>query len=293
MQRIKVGFLVSYDYQMLRISLPLIYKSADQIFLAIDHLRRTWSGNTFEISSDFFSWIKEIDIENKIQIYEDDFYVPSLTVKENDTRERNMLGMFMGAGGWHLQIDSDEYFIDFDEFISKLKVLKFSENTTIYLPWITLFKKVENGFLYIKGKKEFCPIATNYPVYVDYRLNSKNLRKEMDYVIIHESWARNEDALEKKLTNWSHKDDFNVQSYFTFWKAIDSETAKYIRNFHPLTPKIWNSLQFIPCNDVEETFAYFKNELSMGRLFSTFNPLEEKPLLQLIKERIKRKLGRN
>lgn len=292
MQKIKVGFLVSYDYQMLKTSLPLVYADADEIFLAIDYQRRTWSGNSFELPDEFFRWIVELDHEHKIQIYEDDFYDKNLTVKENDTRERNLLGARMGAGGWHVQIDSDEYFVDFSMFVEKLKRLHVSNPTTVHVPWISLFKKVEGGFLYIKGEKEFCPIATNHPVYTDYRLNVTNQRVESDSIVVHESWARNENALEKKLTNWSHKDDFNVQSYFTLWKAIDSETAKYVRNFHPLTPKIWNSLQFVPSNDVEETFTYFKTEWSEGRLFSTFNPAEEKPLLQLVKERIKRKLGR-
>jgi hypothetical protein len=32
---------------------------------------------------------------------------------ECDTRERNMLAKYMGEGGWHVQIDADEYFADF------------------------------------------------------------------------------------------------------------------------------------------------------------------------------------
>lgn len=119
MQIIKIGFLISYDYQMLKTSLPLVYASADEIFLAIDYKRRTWSGNSFEISDDFFSWIEIFDKDKKIHIYEDDFYDPSLSVKDNDTRERNMLGIRMGSGGWHLQVDSDEYFVDFSMFVEK------------------------------------------------------------------------------------------------------------------------------------------------------------------------------
>lgn len=45
-----------------------------------------------------FEWVKSIDTEGKISIYEDDFYVPGLSNRENDTRERNMLARFMGEG---------------------------------------------------------------------------------------------------------------------------------------------------------------------------------------------------
>jgi len=92
---IKVGFLLSYDYDFLRTSLPLVYKEADVIALAKDYQCRTWSGNQFIISDNFFEWLKKFDTENKIKIYEDDFYRPELSLIENDTRERNMLAAFL------------------------------------------------------------------------------------------------------------------------------------------------------------------------------------------------------
>ena len=36
MGKIQVGFLVSYDYDLLRNAIPLVYDFADSIFLAID-----------------------------------------------------------------------------------------------------------------------------------------------------------------------------------------------------------------------------------------------------------------
>jgi hypothetical protein len=35
---------------------------------------------------------------------------------ENETRERMMIAQRMGEGGWHVQVDSDEYFLDFGTF---------------------------------------------------------------------------------------------------------------------------------------------------------------------------------
>jgi hypothetical protein len=36
MKKIHIGFLLSYDYELLKFSLPPVYKSADRIFLARD-----------------------------------------------------------------------------------------------------------------------------------------------------------------------------------------------------------------------------------------------------------------
>ena len=46
MKKIHVGFLLSYDYEKLKLSLPPVYKYSDAIFIAMDINNKTWSGNT-------------------------------------------------------------------------------------------------------------------------------------------------------------------------------------------------------------------------------------------------------
>ena len=118
---IKVGFLVSYDFKYLYQSIPLVYNDADLIVLAVDKERLTWSGNPLVIDPDFFEWVQKFDVLKKIVIYEDSFFVPENSPAQNDTRERNLLAKAMGEGGWHIQIDSDEYFNDFKSFTDFLK----------------------------------------------------------------------------------------------------------------------------------------------------------------------------
>lgn len=36
MKEIQVGFLMSYDYELLKISIPLVYEEADHITIALD-----------------------------------------------------------------------------------------------------------------------------------------------------------------------------------------------------------------------------------------------------------------
>ena len=97
MKKIHVGFLMSYDYEKLKFSIPPVYKEADAIFIALDKDYRTWKGNPFTVDDSFFSWLKAFDVDNKITIYKDDFYIPELDAIQNDTRERTMLSEQMGV----------------------------------------------------------------------------------------------------------------------------------------------------------------------------------------------------
>ena len=131
MKKIQVGFLVSYDYELLKNSLPRVYEESDTIILAIDKERKTWNGDSFSINDSFFAWIKEIDILNKVSIYEDDFYVADLSTMECEVRERKMLSEKMGIGNWLIQLDADEYFIDFEGFVNvvEMKARIYNGNT--------------------------------------------------------------------------------------------------------------------------------------------------------------------
>ena len=88
--KIQVGYLVSYDYELLKNSLPTVYKDSDTIFLAIDKNRKTWKGDEIMINPTFFTWLSTFDSENKVVLYEEEFYVSSLTTMECEVRERKI-----------------------------------------------------------------------------------------------------------------------------------------------------------------------------------------------------------
>ena len=121
MKKIQTGFLVSYDYEKLKKSIPPVYEKSDEIFLALDHENRTWTGTKFEIDDAFFAWIDTFDVDKKITIYRDDFYIPELSPIDNDSRERTLLSEKMGIGNWLVQVDADEIFLDFDKFVETLR----------------------------------------------------------------------------------------------------------------------------------------------------------------------------
>lgn len=264
MKKIHVGFLLSYDYEMLRISIPRVYKEADAIFIARDKELRTWSGQTFEVDPDFYRWIEELDVDKKITIYTDDFYVPELSAIENDNRERHMLSLKMGIGNWLVQVDSDEYFLDFGKFVKDLKkydhFLDNPEKNRVQIScWlINMYKYSDDGLLYV-NKVTRGLMATNYP---DYKV-ARHTRQRIIYtsnVLWHESLARDEKSLRFKLENWGHNVDVDIDNFIDKWKSVNKSNYKTIENFFYMKSKKWKRLSFVEGTTVDEISRNFNGK---------------------------------
>lgn len=264
-EEIKVGYLVAYDYEYLKYSLPTIYEYADKIVLAIDKNRKTWIGQSFDISTEFFTWLKDFDRENKISIYEEELAVLGLGSMESEVRARNLLAQYLGEGGWHLQIDVDEYFIDFKGFVDYLRSLEYNKiPLSIYAKWITIFKQEGEDFFLIDSNELF-PLASNKPQYTLGRAQSSEVKSiHTNFYVLHQSWGRSYEEMQQKLSNWSHKDDFLTfenDSYFSLWKSIDKHNYKYIKNFHPLFNTDWKELTYINAQNIYSLVDKVKMEL--------------------------------
>lgn len=277
---IKVGFCVSYDWRLLKNSLPRVYASADVICLSIDKSRRSWSGSSYTFDEDDFrKWLVLADPDKKIDFYEDDFALPNLTAMQNDSRQRNMMAARMGKGGWHIQVDSDEYFVDFQGFVNYLR--KLLPNPTgdekpfnVHVFLYDLFKKVDGGYLVIdpERKRPFsAPFATTRPDYWSARQNG-HFNKLSPYYVVHETWARGEEELRFKLANWGHasvelqKKDVR-ESYVNFWKSIDRHNYQFIRDFHFAIPHCWDRLGFVPGETIDELMINFKPDFRISTLY--------------------------
>ena len=256
MKKIHVGFLLSYDYENLKKAIPPVYEGADAIFIAEDKEYRTWSGEQFEVFSSFYDWLEEFDTENKIQIYKDDFYLPELTAIENDTRERTMLSEKMGVGNWLVQVDADEYFIDFDGFVKNLRkydhFLNKPEKTPVQIAGflINMYKYTDDGLLYVDQPTKVL-LATNYPKYTYARQNRKRIIY-VDSLLMHECISRSEEDLMTKLTNWGHSKDFDIKSYVDKWRTVNKNNYKEMQDFFYLEPSGWKSLDFIDSKNIDE-----------------------------------------
>ena len=267
---IKIGFCVSYDWYLLKKSIPPVYKYADLICLALDKGRRSWAGNRYNFDEAAFEqFVKEIDPDNKVVVYEDDFSLPKLNARENCNRHRMMIAERMGKGGWHLQIDSDEYFIDFKGFVRDLKKIYKNPNgyerpLNVCGCWIPLVKKVDRGYIYadyLPGKPELVPVATNVPKYERARHNGYfNIVKP--YFIIHETWARGKEEMLFKAANWGHsaeelKKRESREKYLKKWNDLDRNNYLKAKDFHPLVGEIWPRLSFVEAETIDELMAAF------------------------------------
>jgi hypothetical protein len=264
---IKVGFCAAYDWELLKESVPIVYPEADIICLSLDKKRLSWSGKPFPFNDEaFFSWVKQIDKDNKIQVYEDDFYSPGVNALENDSRQRTLMADFMGPGGWHLQIDADEYFFDFAGFKKYLLNIHAHPDGTekpinVFVNAIPLIKRTEKGFLYVNNKHntyEEMPCATNKPEYQAARKNS-HFNHLSPFFILHETWARGEEELWRKINSWGHVDDFESKdSYFNLWRAFDENNYVYIKDFNYYQAETWQSLGYLPFLNIAEAIEWLK-----------------------------------
>lgn len=276
-QTIKVSYCIAYDWNLLEYSLPLIYDYADIICLAIDKDRMSWSLSPFEFDSAAFdSFVKKLDIDNKIKIYEDDFHQSNLTPMENEVRQRNLMAEFIGKEeGWHIQLDCDEYFLNFEGFVEYLQNLSTTDSqlTNIWCPIITLFKQIDQNFLYIHAEIEkqieYCPLAMIKPCYQNGRRNGY-FNHYAPFIILHQSWARSSNEIQQKLNNWGHSKDFDGQKFFDTWNNLSKNNYKELTNFHPIEPSVWRELKIIPANNCLELITTFEQKFE-GLPINSFN----------------------
>ncbi|CAM4124553.1 hypothetical protein [Gillisia limnaea] len=256
MKKIQVGFLMSYDYKLLKNSIPLVYNEADSIIVALDENLRTWSGEKFEVDESFFLWLKSFDTEKKIRIYRDDFFDSNLNAMENEVKERKMLASQMGIGNWIIQIDSDEYFVNFKKFTEELKLrnnyLNNPEKKQIQIAgyYVNLYKYTDDGILYV-SKPRNQKFATNYPGYI----TGRNTKEQVIYIpniVIHECLSRSEEEIRTKFTNWGHSHQVNIDEFLDKWRKIDQSNYDEFENLFYLEPEKWKKLNYVEGGSISE-----------------------------------------
>lgn len=268
-KEVKVGICVSYDWHLLKRSLPIIYPHATKLCLSIDKNRLTWSGEQYAFDeSAFRNFIQTIDVAKKIDIYEDSFYDASRSSIANDNLQRTLMSRRLGSGGWHVQVDSDEYFLDFKGFLEYLwryenSLFRSTKPVNVCCQWISIFKKVEDGYLLVDNSSsvwESMPFATNKPEYLNARRNS-HFNIESPFFVVHETWSRSVDELKQKLNAWGHNNDFlDKEAYLNFWRSVDNSNYQFAHNFHPIYPETWRRLCYVKADSIEELLLKVKDD---------------------------------
>jgi len=256
--QIKIGYCVAYDWYFLKYSIPLIYRFADRICLSLDKDRISWSGNKYVLDEQGFKrLLQEVDVEKKIFTVEENYHQEDFTPMQNEVYQRNRIAEQLGKGGWHIQLDCDEYFLQFEEFVNYLHRLPKNAvaRANVSCPWIVLYKQLEDGFLCIdpikKENIELIQIASKDPIY-EYGRRNGNFNLVTNFKILHQSWARTHDEISEKINNWGHSIDFDKHHYLKLWESLNSKNFATVSNLHHLKPEAWPKLRFIKARSLVE-----------------------------------------
>lgn len=295
MAKIKVGYLLSYDYDMFLTSVMQLYNYVDKIVVGIDQDYLTWSGNKFEIADDFYINVRKFDTRNIIEFYFDKFFIPGLTPMECESRERNMVLQKLGRG-WKIQLDVDEYILDFSILKSYLKKYNYLTYFPVLTPvslkakLITLFKQDIDGFFFIKDKHHF-PLITNLNENTFTRRNNKAFNHFFNLTVIHQSWARAQNEIREKVQNWGHRDDFDTLKYINFWQSISRNNYQKFKNFHPIKSTEWEELFYLEANSVESFLHKYRESYAESLFpissYKFISFLLKKTLFDLLKDNLK------
>src|SRR5690606_20972785 len=203
----------------------------------------------------------EIDVENKISIFEDRFYRPGLTTMECEVLERRLLAKQMGIGNWIVQLDADEYPIDFKAFVSTLhkydSYLDDPKSNKIQIATflVNIYKLEDNGFLYIDEPTK-CITATNYSNYKGGR-NTKERIIYTKHLMLHETLTRDEQELAFKFKNWGHNKQLNPH-FMEKWKLANSQNYKQLSDLFYLEPHKWKRLNFVNIDNLTDLANKFE-----------------------------------
>jgi hypothetical protein len=251
--KIAVGFLVAYDFELLKTSLPLIYERASHILLVIDKNRLSLKGNHFYFDEHFIDWVNIFDVNGKIEWLEESFFSPERNPHDAELFMRNFMLQQMPVSDWYFQFDPDEYVLDFNGMIDALESIEFNNSKPVVVEtnWVTLFKQNKKGFFIIGGAPERVKIATNRAYNTDNRMIADASILFLNYNILHQSWARSPKEVWQKLSNWSHTQDFDIQKFYDLWKGCNSLNYCFYWRFHPISGPIWQYLLFVPAKNVQ------------------------------------------
>jgi len=230
---------IAYDYKFSFATILSYYDIADEIILAIDKDRISWSRKKYEFDSKvFFQKIEIIDVDKKIRIFEENFHIYDEPIK-NDTFERNCITTICKKENYIVGIDSDEVLLNQKEFFDWMCLE--NPNVDISCHWYCVYKKFKEKLL-ITLPNETAAIGTNLRNSFQ-KCRCTKLKNYLPILsplkVLHFSWGRTRKEIEQKLLNWGHSQDFDVKKFLETWESVNLENYKEKINLHPLRIRNW------------------------------------------------------
>jgi hypothetical protein len=231
--------LISYDAEYLPASISSYYEYIDEIVLGLDKDRITWSGNKFTFDeSKLWEQLQKIDIEDKIKLIEGNFHESKVPL-ENDNNERNFLRE-QCANDWIFSIDADEVLVNAKDFFYKFcpLIAPYRHKVDLAFTWFLPFKEFENDYLVIanpdyrwfKGDTQgFVTTKDKQFTYCRWSNNKRVIPSPL--AVVHWSFCRTDENLEKKLKNFGHSDKTGSDPFFNNWRIANLDNYESLTNF--------------------------------------------------------------
>jgi hypothetical protein len=246
---LSVVMLVAYDWKLGIESLRRFYAIADEIVVGLDAERISFSGEPFPFNAAAFRRaLKKADPEGKVRVVEGDFHSQGDPSK-NETHERNVLSRACRAGHWVLQIDADEWMVNPQEFRRWLGGLRVERE--IMARWHTVYKVCGRQALVVDSDREWICVGGGRRGGHWQRRETGSWRVRSPLRLLHFSFALTEAELRRKLGNWAHAREIDLEATVGRWRSATVANHGSFRDFHHLERGLWPRLKAVPLDGLE------------------------------------------
>ena len=274
---------MSHDAHYLPDSISRYYKYVDEIVIGLDKSRTSWVGNKFSFDEDkVFLQLKNLDIENKIKIVEEDFCIPEFVSCpiNNDNYERNILRHHC-SHETIISIDADEILYNTEAFFTRYLPIsyKYLHDYDICFYWITPYKLINDVVLLICNhdgspcieQQAVVSHKSNPFTYARYSCVSADgsNRLASNLVSLHWGLARKQEDLDFKIKNQGHSAE-DDGSFYEVWKQINLQNYQGLVNFKPshVGGPSWDRLVAIPRSNLDKVINASAEHITKPTMFS-------------------------
>ena len=246
---LSVVMLVAYDWKLGIEALRRCYAIADEIVVGLDAARISFNGERFRFNTAAFRRaLKKVDPEGKIRIVEGDFHSQG-DPSRNETHERNVLSRACRPGQWVLQIDADEWMVNPLEFKRWLGGLRIERE--IMARWHTVYKVCGRQALVVDSEREWICVGGGRRGAHWQRRETGSWRVRSPLRLLHLSFALSEAQLRRKLRNWAHAREIDLEATVRRWRSATVRNHRAYRDFHHLERGLWPRLRAVPLDRLE------------------------------------------
>jgi hypothetical protein len=271
------AYVLAADTSKLRESIMSYYSTVTKIIISCDRRSMGWTGVPIRVN-EVVSIVRSLDVDDKCIIHYGDYSRIEFNADPmaGDTYQRNeALVLAAEYGNWTLQIDSDEVVSDVNCLLTWIHYAETNRFQAIEWPLAVMYRKIGPNYLLVCGT-DGSPIY-EYPGAVAVRsgcrvvhsrrvdgrmlrlvvlddVSSKSLQNEIQpnetrivclspkQSVIHYSWSRSTVEIFEKVKSWSHANGIKSYLYVIFVWLLSPLTFRFLRNFHPMSGRLWPRL---------------------------------------------------